>query len=55
MEEYLEIGQIVNTSGLKGFLKVIPLTDDITRFEDLKTVYIQEKKDLVEFKIQEVK
>ena len=51
MEEYLEIGQIVNTSGLKGFLKVIPLTDDITRFE----VYIQEKKDLVEFKIQEVK
>ena len=50
MEEYLEIGQIVNTSGLKGFLKVIPLTDDITRFE-----YIQEKKDLVEFKIQEVK
>lgn len=55
MEEYLEIGQIVNTSGLKGFLKVIPLTDDITRFEDLKTVYIQEKKDLVEFKIKEVK
>ena len=55
MEEYLEIGQIVNTSRLKGFLKVIPLTDDITRFEDLKTVYIQEKKDLVEFKIQEVK
>ena len=55
MEEYLEIGQIVNTSGLNGFLKVIPLTDDITRFEDLKTVYIQEKKDLVEFKIQDVK
>ena len=55
MEEYLEIGQIVNTNGLKGSLKVIPLTDDITRFEDLKTVYIQEKKDLVEFKIQDVK
>ena len=28
MEEYLEIGQIVNTSGLKGFLKVIPLTNN---------------------------
>ena len=55
MEEYLEIGQIVNTSGLKGFLKVIPLTDDITRFEDLETVYIQKHKDLVEFKIQGVK
>ncbi len=55
MEGYLEIGQIVNTNGLKGFLKVKPLTDDITRFEDLETVYIQKHKDLVEFKIQGVK
>ena len=55
MEEYLEIGQIVNTNGLKGTLKVKPLTDDITRFEDLETVYIQKGKELVEFTIQEVK
>lgn len=55
MEEYLEIGQIVNTNGLKGTLKVKPLTDDITRFEDLETVYIQKAKELIEFKIQEVK
>ena len=55
MEEYLEIGQIVNTNGLKGTLKVRPLTDDITRFEDLETIYIQKHKDLVEFRIQEVK
>ena len=55
MEEYLEIGQIVNTSGLKGELKVNPLTDDITRFEKLKTIYIQKAKELIEFKIQEVK
>ena len=55
MEEYLEIGQIVNTNGLKGFLKVKPLTDDITRFEDLETIYIQRNKELIEFKIQEVK
>lgn len=55
MEEYLEIGQIVNTNGLKGTLKVKPLTDDITRFEDLETVYIQKCKELVEFIIQEVK
>ena len=55
MEEYLEIGQIVNTNGLTGFLKVKPLTDDITRFEDLETVYIQKHKDLVEFKVQDVK
>lgn len=55
MEKYLEIGQIVNTNGLKGFLKVKPLTDDITRFEDLETVYIQKHKDLVAFKVQDVK
>lgn len=55
MEEYLEIGQVVNTNGLKGFLKIKPLTDDITRFEDLETVYIQKAKELIEFKIQEVK
>jgi 16S rRNA processing protein RimM len=55
MEEYLEIGQIVNTNGLKGTLKVKPLTDDITRFEDLETIYIQKHKELVEFTIQEVK
>lgn len=55
MEEYLEIGQIVNTNGLKGMLKVKPLTDDITRFEDLETIYIEKAKELIEFKIQEVK
>ncbi len=55
MEEYLEIGQIVNTNGLKGLLKVKPLTDDITRFEELETVYIQKGSNLIEFKIQEVK
>ena len=36
MEEYLEIGQIVNTNGLKGLLKVKPFTDDITRFDNHK-------------------
>lgn len=55
MEEYLEIGKIVNTSGLKGLLKVMPLTDDVTRFEDLETIYIQIGKDLVEKKIEDVK
>ena len=55
MKEYLEVGKIVNASGLKGLLKVSPLTDDITRFEDLETIYIQKAKELIEFKIQDVK
>lgn len=55
MEEYLEIGQIVNTNGLKGILKVKPFTDDITRFEKLKTIYIQKANELIESKIEKVR
>lgn len=40
MKEFISIGQIINTHGLKGELKVYPLTDDIRRFRKLKEVYI---------------
>ena len=55
MQEYLEVGQIVNTNGLKGLLKINPLTDDITRFERLKTIFIEHKKELLEFEIESVR
>ena len=55
MQEYLEVGQIVNTNGLKGLLKVNPFTDDITRFERLKTILVLHKKELLEFEIENVK
>ena len=37
--EYIEIGQIVNTQGLKGEVKVMPFTDAINRFDNLKKIY----------------
>ena len=55
MEEYFEIGQIVNTSGLKGVLKIKPFTDDIKKFSNLKTIYIKTKNGLKEFKIEQVR
>lgn len=55
MQEYLEVGQIVNTNGLKGLLKINPFTDDITRFERLKTIFIEHKKELLEFEIESVR
>ena len=55
MEEYFEIGQIVNTSGLKGEIKIKPFTDDITKFNDFKTIYISIKKELKEFKVEKVR
>ena len=55
MEEYLELGQIVNSYGIKGFLKVVPYTDDNTRFNDLETIYIEKNNKLQEYVIEEVK
>ena len=51
----LEIGQIVNTFGIKGFVKVNPWVNDVTRFDDLKKVYIKIRKELKTLEIEEVK
>ncbi len=55
METLMEIGQIVNTYGIKGFVKVQPFTDNIRRFEDLRQIYLQLKKGLETFEIEEIK
>lgn len=55
MQEFLEIGQIVNTFGIKGMLKIKPFTDDITRFDRLKKVYVETNKVKKEYEIEEVK
>ena len=55
MQEYFEIGQIVNTSGLKGLVKANLYTDDITKIEEFDKVLIEKKKELIEYKIEEVK
>ncbi len=55
MQKYFEVGQIVNTFGVKGFVKVNPFTDDAERFEELKTVYICKKEGMQKVEIQEVK
>lgn len=54
-KNYLEIGQIVNTHGLKGFVKVVPYTDDIERFDELKKVIIVYDKKDIEVDIEKVK
>lgn len=45
MSEYVNIGKIANTHGIKGELKIIPLTDDKTRYEDLEYVFIEDETD----------
>ena len=55
MKKRLEIGQIVNTFGIKGFVKIYPYVNELQRFDDLKTVYIKNKKQEKEYEIEEVK
>ena len=55
MKERLEIGQIVNTFGVKGYVKIYPYVNDIQRFDDLKTIYIKNKKQESKLEIEEVK
>lgn len=35
IKDYLAVGKVVNTHGIKGELKVIPITSDISRFDYL--------------------
>lgn len=55
MTKYLEIGQIVNTFGIKGMVKVKPFSENLKRFDELKKVYIENKKVRKEYEIEEVK
>jgi 16S rRNA processing protein RimM len=55
MEKYIIIGEIVNTHGVKGEVKVIPLTDNVNRFKKLKKVYIDVKNQLIEYIIENIK
>jgi 16S rRNA processing protein RimM len=55
MLEYLSIGQIVNTHGVRGEIKVYPLTNDLDRFRKLKQVLIEKNNQLINYNITSVK
>ena len=43
MENFIEIGKVINTRGLDGTMKVMPL-DSVNSFNGLKFVYINGQK-----------
>ncbi|MDO4296288.1 MAG: ribosome maturation factor RimM [bacterium] len=45
MEEFLRVGVISSTHGIRGEVKVYPTTDDIARFQDLKEVWLDTKRE----------
>ncbi len=55
MVQYLDIGKIVNTHGVRGEVKVAPLTDDIQRFEKLKKAYMERNGSIINLDIESVR
>lgn len=45
LQPFLEIGKIVNTYGIKGALKVIPLTNSSERYFDLEWAFVGNEND----------
>ena len=43
MDEFMIVGQISKPHGVKGEVKILPLTDDVKRFRKLKYVIIDDK------------
>ena len=54
MKDILEIGQIVNTRGLRGEIKINSFSEDKHRFEKLSTILVKNKKEYTEYEIQKV-
>ncbi len=51
--DYTIVGKLVNTHGIKGEVKIYPLTNDVERFSYLKSAYLGEDK--LPVTIEEVK
>ncbi len=45
MEELFQVGSITQTHGIKGEVKVFPMTDDISRFKNMKNLLLDGGKD----------
>ena len=55
MEDYLRVGVITNSHGIKGEVKVYPTTDDIKRFDYLKEALIDTGKEYINVNVSGVK
>ena len=54
MNNYLELGQIVNVRGLKGEVKVNSFTEDNSRFETISEVFVKNKGNMQKYIIEKV-
>lgn len=55
MDNFLRVGVITTSHGIKGEVKVFPTTDDVNRFKKLKQVILDTGKEHIELEIEGVK
>lgn len=55
MEDYLRVGVITSTHGVKGEVKVFPTTDDSNRFKKLKNIVLDSGKGYLDLEIEGIK
>ncbi len=55
MEQFLRVGVITSTHGVKGEVKVFPTTDDAARFKTLKQVILDTGKQRIDLEVEHVK
>lgn len=55
MEQFLQVGVISSTHGIRGEVKVFPTTDNAERFKKLKKVLLDTGKERIELEIQSVR
>ena len=55
MEQFLRVGVISSTHGVRGEVKVYPTTDDVNRFKELKKVILDTGREYLDLEISGVK
>ena len=55
MEQFLQVGVISSTHGIRGEVKVFPTTDDPSRFEELEEVILDTGRERMVLAIQGIK
>jgi 16S rRNA processing protein RimM len=55
MNDFLKVGKIINAHGIKGEVKIFPLTDDVNRFYYLKKVYIEQENAILPLTISNIR
>lgn len=55
MVEFLRVGTIASTHGIRGEVKVFPTTDDVKRFKKLKKCFLDTGKERIPLEVESVK